>query len=337
MMTENMGNINTNLQDKKSLSRLVFLGMASLVLCVSMFMSVFTPVPLVFAIIIYGRLKGAALGLMGLLISVLMSQFIFPKELLVFLYAGALVMAFVIAEIWFRKMDPIKGIIRFGMGLLLLTGVTLGVSTQFLTKPVKFYIIEEVKSVSAQIQADREKILAEGGEDSKAMVELFSSPEKMADEVISTFPSAIFLVIFFGLWINLLIIIRSQSMLFGDKLYPYTEKDFLSFTMPDYMVWLVIPSLVLAIWGKEYLGTWYEVGGMTALKCLGLFYFFQGFGIYMDFVAFLRITGFFRTFLILFTVVTASWLIALLGLFDVWVNFRKFFKKNNRNDEGDLE
>jgi hypothetical protein len=26
-----------------------------------------------------------------------------------------------------------------------------------------------------------------------------------------------------------------------------------------------------------------------------------------------------------------------LGLFDVWVNFRKFFKKNNRNDEGDLE
>ncbi|MFZ4712273.1 MAG: DUF2232 domain-containing protein [Bacteriovoracaceae bacterium] len=335
-MTENMDHINSGMQDNKGFSRFLFLGLASIVLCISVFMSVFTPVPLVFAIIMYGRLKGLALGLVGLLIAALLSQFLFPKELLVFLYAGALVMAFAIAEIWFRRMAPFQGIVRFGMGFLLLISVAIGVSSQLMTKPLRFYIVEEVKQISTQIQTDREKILAEGGEESRAMVDLFSSPEKMADEVIFTFPSAIFMVIFFGMWINLLIIIRGQSLLFGNKLYPYTEKDFLSFAMPDMMVWLVIPALVLTIWGKEYLGTWYEVGGLTALKCLGLFYFFQGFGIYMDFVAFLRITGFFRTFLILFTVVTASWLIAIIGLFDIWVNFRKFFKKNNRNDEGEL-
>ncbi len=335
MMTENMGNI--HVQPTKGLSRYFFLGMASIVLCVSMFMSVFTPVPLVFAIIMYGRAKGILLGLLGLGASVLLSKFIFPKELLIGLYAAGFVMALAIAEIWLRKIAPFKGILRFGMAMILLIGLGITFTTKTLNLPLRTYIVEEVKKISAQVQVDKEKILAEGGEDSRQMVDLLSNPEKMTDEFIASFPSAVFMVIFFGLWINLLIIIRSQALLFTDKPYPYSERDYLTFNVPDYVVWLVIPAFVLSIWGKELFGPWYDVAGITALKCLGLFYFFQGFGIYMDFVAYLRITGFFRSFLILFTVVTASWLIALVGLFDIWFNFRKYLtKKSNKDDQGDF-
>lgn len=334
MRVENM----TEQTAHKSVGRYFFLGIASLVLCVSLFMSVFTPVPLTMAIVLYGRVKGILLGLLGIAASWGLARLgVFPGTILIGLYALGIIFALIIAEIILRKIPPMKGIISFGFGLLfLLSGV---VFYSVATKKVDFrgLILEQVKVVANEVQAKKQEYIAQGGEESREMVDFMSQPELVVNEVIQTLPSTIFMGIFFGLWINMFIILRSQGLMFRDLEYPHTEKTFLEFTMPDWVIWVVIPSLVLALWGKEY-GAWYEATGMTFLKCLGLFYFFHGFGIYLEFMSNVGLFGFFRTFLILFTVVTASWAISLVGLFDTWFNFRKFFKKNTNNekDEGDL-
>lgn len=337
MRVENMTETTTS----RGVSRYFFLGIASIILCVSLFMSVFTPVPLTMAIVLYGRVKGIFLGLLGIVAAWGLARMgVFPGTILIGLYFIGLIFAIVIAEVILRKIAPMKGIISFGFGLLFLISGAAFYSFAVKKIDIRGIILDQVKVVANEVQAKKQEYIAQGGEESREMVNFMSQPELVVNEVIQTLPATIFMGIFFGLWINMFIILRSQGLMFRDLEYPYKEKDYLEFTMPDWAIWVVIPSLVLALWGKEY-GVWYEATGMTFLKCLGLFYFFHGFGIYLEFISSVGLFGFFRTFLILFTVVTAAWAISLIGLFDTWFNFRKFFKKkmnNNKDekDEGDL-
>ena len=84
----------------------------------------------------------------------------------------------------------------------------------------------------------------------------------------------------------------------------------------------------MTMWG-EFLGEWGPVMGISLLKILGVFYFFQGFGIYVDFLDHVRIFGFLRSILVVLIVLTANQMLALVGLFDMFVNFRKFLKKKD--------
>lgn len=319
---------------KKGVSRYFFLGIASLILCISLFMAVFTPVPLTMAIVLYGRAKGIFLGCLGTVVAWGLSSYVFPGPILVGLYVLALIFAMIIAEIILRKISPMKGIISFGFGFLFLISCTVFYSLAVKKIDLRAIILEQVKVVTTEVQSKKQEYIAKGGEESREMVDFMSQPDLVVNEVIQTLPATIFMGIFFGLWINMFIILRSQTLMFRDLEYPFSEKDYLRFTMPDWAIWVVIPSLVLALWGKELGGVWYETTGFTFLKCLGLFYFFQGFGIYLDFISGMGLFGFFRTFLILFTIVTAAWAISLIGLFDTWFNFRKFLKsKTNNKDE----
>lgn len=320
----------------KGTGRYFFLGMASVVLCLSMFMSIFTPVPLTFAHILYGRARGYLLSILGLVVTAILSQWIFPKEILIILYFIGILISIAASEVWYRKVAPYRGMVIAGALMLALIGVGIFAGVSSLKKPVSFYILEEVQKVSKELNAEREKIVQEGGDESLAMIQFFNKPEAVVQEVIYNFPTFLFIAVFFGLWINLLVMVRSQRMLPLEQEYPYTEKDFFTFTMPDWTLIPLIPALVLAVWGKQYLGVGYELIGFSLLKCLGLFYFFQGFGVYSAFLDYLKIGGFIRSFMVLFTIVTASWIIALVGLFDNWVNFRKWFNRKNKNDEGDL-
>ena len=71
---------------------------------------------------------------------------------------------------------------------------------------------------------------------------------------------------------------------------------------------------------------------MTIIKCLGIFYFFQGFGIFSDLLNFLGVLGFLRTFIVMAVMFTAYPLVAAGGLFDNWFDFRKYFVKPKIED-----
>ena len=69
--------------------------------------------------------------------------------------------------------------------------------------------------------------------------------------------------------------------------------------------------------------------GLTGLSTLGVFYFFQGFGIYLAFLDSFKVTGFVRTLLVVATVMMANKMIAIIGLLDMFLDFKKMINKND--------
>jgi len=115
--------------------------------------------------------------------------------------------------------------------------------------------------------------------------------------------------------------------------YPFGLKDLVRYKVPDFFVWPLIAGLALFL-GAEAIAPWAEVLGGNILACLGIFFFFQGFGVFVDLLSFLGINGFFRSILIVSTVFMGWKVLVLAGLFDIWVDFRRFMK-TKKNDEGD--
>ncbi|MAX67562.1 MAG: hypothetical protein CME66_11555, partial [Halobacteriovoraceae bacterium] len=53
----------------------------------------------------------------------------------------------------------------------------------------------------------------------------------------------------------------------------------------------------------------------------------QGFGIYLAFLDYLRLTGIIRSIMVVITVLSAPQILAVLGVADVFVNFKKLMTK----------
>ena len=116
--------------------------------------------------------------------------------------------------------------------------------------------------------------------------------------------------------------------------YFYTERELLKFKVPEVMVWPFIGVLAILLMGESVVGPEIFLGGKNIFFLLGLFYLFQGLGVFIDLLSLFKVRGFFKSILVVMTIITSYYLLAALGLFDMWVDFRTFFKKrlNNRGD-----
>lgn len=318
-----------------NLSKLVLMGAISLVLCMSFIMSIFAPFPIAFSSVVYGRSKGYGLALVTWAISLLLSIGVFGDMTIFFAYSMSMVVAVGISEIVLRGISPIRGMVKFGAGLVLALSFVLLFIVKGMGVDLRANLVEQIKSNKEIFELQKEKLKqAEGGtqEGTFEMMALLSQPEVLADEILKEAPSYFFIATFLVIWANLFLLLRSNRMI--QKFVPanYTEKDLLNVKVPDHFIWGVIVGFLLVLWGGS-LGTTYPIIGMNILKFLGIFYFFQGFGIYLAFLDFARIGGFFRTVLVMLTIFTAAQFIALVGLFDMFVNFRRFFKRNKNEGE----
>ncbi|MFA5582885.1 MAG: DUF2232 domain-containing protein [Bacteriovoracaceae bacterium] len=313
-----------------STARLLLLGVASVVLCLSFVMAVFAPFPLAMAIILYGRSKGYFTGLLGLGLSFTFAQLVYQDLTLFGFYVCIFIFGVSIAEICLRNLKPIKSLVTVGMMFLSLVfgGFLLTIKTQNIT--VKGFIVEKIQQSEAWFS--EQKQIFEKSPDSGAIqvLELLNDPSKLADEVIKTFPSTIFMGVFLMLWFNTFLILKSRRLLQSGDDFTYSEKSLLHFKVPFGFVGLVIVGLVLAVWGSQLGSPDYETLGFTIIKCLGLFYFFQGFGVFNELLNFVGMRGFFRTLIVIFVIFSANYLIAGIGLFDNWFEFRKYLKKQNK-------
>lgn len=313
-----------------STARLLLLGVASVVLCLSFVMTVFAPFPLAMAIVLYGRAKGYFTGLLGLGLSFAFAQLVYKDLTLVGFYLSIFIFGASIAEIALRNLKPIRSIVTVGMVFLSLMfgGFLLAVKAQNLT--VKGFVVEKIQRSESWFA--EQKAIFEKSPDSGAIqvLELLNDPSKLADEVIKTFPSTIFMGVFLMLWFNTFLILKSRRLLQSGEDFTYSEKSLLHFKVPFGFVGLVIVGLVLAVWGSQLGSPDYETLGFTIIKCLGLFYFFQGFGVFNELLNFVGMRGFFRTLMVVFVIFSANYLIAGIGLFDNWFDFKKYLRKRNK-------
>ncbi len=318
-----------------SLGKYLFLGFISVVLCSSFVMSVFTPLPLCVAFFTFGRQKGYLLGGIGVGLCLLL-QFLMGSYLLIS-YSLYFIFSLCIVEIIYRNLHPVQGLVKLSLYLgggmlflIILFGFSLDGGYEGLIK-------KKINEVHLEIEENRENFLAifQGADRDKVAL-LLDDREKMVKNAVDSLPMIPFLVligIFFCIWVNLLLILRAKTAYLHKVTYDFEVANLIDFKVPDSFIWPFIISLVSFFLSGEQ-------GQLNAL-CKGviftfaLFYFFQGFGIFVDLLNRLRIKGLLRSFLVVFTIYLFHWVLALVGLFDMWVNFKKIFKNKLDIERGD--
>lgn len=328
-----------NINEQLTWGKLFILGLVSVSLCSFAPLSLFSPIPMATAFLLYGRQKGFILaGVTSVLIFLLGTYQPFFYDILV-LYVGAAIYGSLISEVIFRKYHPVRG-------MVIAAGIILGglLSFYMLANLVveDFSFKEQVeKSVMMSLEnVKKAKIEIEtaGGDEARLLNDLLEKPEVLISQIMDWLPLATFMSTFLVLWVGLLAVLRNSLIWRGKLDYPFIAKDLLHFKVPDFFIWPLIIGLMLAIgenfiFGKEvWLGETGVFIGQNILYGLGIFYFFQGVGIYLDILSSMRIFGFLRSFLLIFTVFMAWRILVLVGILDLWIDFRKFFKRKNTKE-----
>jgi predicted signal transduction protein with EAL and GGDEF domain len=298
----------------------------------SVVLSAFSAFPLGLVMVMYGKKRGLLVMAVTFIFSLFISLYVAQSFFLV----GTIVMASIIAVICYetvtKNYDPIKTIAIAGTGIIfLVTGLFFSV-VESQNINVKEVIVTEITKQKTEM----EKVLKEGNEQVESKPESLNlqayleQPEIAADAIIKEFPGYFMMSVFLILWVNLGLLSRSRMIslhLLGQN-KAVTQTNLFAVKLPDQLVMLVAVALGLAAFGDQISETYVTVG-ITLLKVLGVFYFFQGFSIYLAFLNFAKIIGFFRTVLVVLTVFTAGQVLAIAGLLDTFFNFRKFLNKKN--------
>lgn len=311
-----------------STGRLLLLGVSSVILCISFIMSVFAPFPLALAVILYGRTKGILVGVMGLVASFAFATFLYQDLTLFGFYGCVFLFGLGIAEIVMRGFSPVKGLVLFGLGFIALVSVGLTLTIKSTNLTTEQFIVKQIEKSSDKLAEQKKMIEQSSEKDTVDVLQLLDRPDLLAKEIMQSFPSYFFIGVYLMLWFNMFLVLKSRRLLLAAEDYPFTERALLSFKVPFGFVLVLVAGLVLAVWGQEF-GASFESWGVTIIKCLGIFYFFQGFGVFSDLLSFLGVMGFFRTVIVMVVIFTANYLIAAAGLFDNWFEFRKYFVKRN--------
>lgn len=326
----------TRFDQNATAGKLLFLAIISIALCSFGPLALFAPVPLTVAFLLYGRPLTFLLGaistavLWGISVSVKGFPPVFGG-----LYLAAFLYATCVAEIIFRNINPVRGLTFGGLFLVLLSASSIIAYDRISPVTLKEEIHTQTAKLMTDIKKQQKATPGLTGEEAMEFENLVDHPEKLANEIYNSLPSLIFVFSFFGLWVTLFVTLRN-SIIWRYKIqYKFTSADLLRFKAPDYFVWPLIVSLVMVVGADYGLPAGVETIGMNLLYCLGVFYLFQGFGVYNDFLKFIRIGGFVKVLFLVFTLFMAFKFLALLGLFDLWFDFRKFFTKTKK-DEGDI-
>jgi low affinity Fe/Cu permease len=346
--TENSSLGNTDLkaqrkliQGQLSMGKLIFLAAISLLLSVFGPLSLMAPIPLTMAFLLYGKSRALVMGL-GIACLLWALSFGF-KELNQLVYSAgvfslALVYAYLIQSSIRQKIAPMKALIITGAKLLGFWSLLLFVTAAMMNFQVKTKLTEalgeriEYFKTSETYSQQYQTLKNSSAEEAKVLLDTLEKPEMIVEAALNWAPASLFVGTFFSLWLCLFIVMRNSILWRPLWNYPHTIIQMIRFRMPDVFVWPLIAGLVLFL-GGEYIGfTLGEILGGNLLIGLSVFYFFQGFGIVIESLTYFGVLGIFRSLLLVFILFFAWRFVVLIGLFDTWINFRKFLKNK---DEGD--
>ena len=332
----------STLKTKKSLDAnfglLIFLQIFAVILCFGGPLSIFAPVPIILSLLVFGRAPALLFaGIFAALIWYGSSKF--PTESGLFLnsiHLVAVVSAIFIAEIIFRNTNPVKGLIIAGFVFVTVVAGVLISSEKIGNYKIKDQIGNAVDQVVKTIKDNNKEIIEQGNEEARRLKSLISNQNEIVEEIMKYMPSIVFVTSFFALWVSLYAVLRLSKVWRYKILYSFGTRDLITFKTPEYFVYPLIIALVMVVGAYYEVGpTWLEVVGGNILYCLGIFYLFQGFGIFYDFLTFARIGGIFKSAIMAFVLMASFKFLAIVGMFDLWFDFRKYFTKKN-NDEGDM-
>lgn len=318
-----------------SFSKLIFLCVLALLFASLEPFALFASIPFTLSFLLYGKPKTFILGAVGTALTVGLMQIQIYQGSAVGTFPMALIYGYLISQVIKKKVHPVKGILRNGFtmfvvvmgGVLLFNYLQPGGIEGILTPNIQEAATQYYKSLKDVPNAPSEQL--------RQLKDLKDDPSSVVSSILNYGTSAIFIGVFLSIWVGTFVMLKLGPLWRSVHSYPYNIRNLTSFKVPFSFVWPLIIGLVLAVGNAyEQLGDWAEVAGYNILLMLGIFYFFQGFGILSELLNKWRIFGFFRTMVIFFSVIMGYQVLALVGVLDTWVDFRRLFNKKN-NDEGD--
>lgn len=296
-------------------------------------LSLFAPVPLALGILLYGRLKTVLMVLGFAAISLALQPLLAQATWMAISLGTSTLFAGLISEIILRRSEPTRGLIFSGTSLALTLVAIVAAIVWISGVDLSTEINTNVATMFQSVREQNAEVISGGGEEARVLADFLSKPEAFANDIMNWSFAFLFVGIHFTLWVGMFMILRNSLVWRIRHAYPFGLKDLVRYKVPDFFVWPLIAGLALFL-GAEAIAPWAEVVGGNILACLGIFFFFQGFGVFVDLLSFLGIKGFFRSILIVSTVFMGWKVLVLAGLFDIWVDFRRFMK-TKKNDEGD--
>jgi len=324
-------------EEKLPIGKFLFFGIMAMALSSFPPLAIFAPVPLTLVFLLMGRPWGAFLGIFGFAFltgATLRFGFSSAASTLFFI---AFINALLISETIFRKISPAKSLNTIGLVFLGLMILAVGIYAFAVHAQLKNDLVNTIAHIIEKFRNDS-SVATSKTEEAKLIQEMFGNPSEMARQIIQWIPRMTFLSIVFGFWMSFFVILRNAFIWRPKIEYPFVLDDLLKFKVPDYLVYAVIVGLALLL-GETYFGARAVVWGETIIYSLGALYFFQGFGVFLAFLTWMGVWGIFRTMIIAFTLLLAWRVLPIIGLFDLWVDFRKLFErkkeKEKDSDKGD--
>ncbi|MCK5883089.1 MAG: DUF2232 domain-containing protein [Bacteriovoracaceae bacterium] len=139
-------------------------------------------------------------------------------------------------------------------------------------------------------------------------------------------PSIVCIAGAFQVWLGMFFIMlfaRGWRRVVG---YRYSIKAFLDFRNTEY---IIVPFIILL--GAYLFGHYMKIEVLSVfainiLLVMGGFFYLHGFGVYMHLLKFLKLKGIAKLALAIVGIFLLYQMLTIIGVFDLWVNFRKFLK-----------
>jgi len=235
-----------------------------------------------------------------------------------FLFVELLLLGFVLEEFMEKNLSVEKTVTYtagavLAAGVLFLAGYTVVSSTDIHTQ-LTLYLTQNLNFVM--------EFYRDVGVSADQVVILSNAMDRIVYVLVRMVPSVLIVSTLFVVWTNLLAV---RPFLESRKLFYPDFGPLNRWRAPERLVWGVIGSGVLVLAPFDTL----KFVGLNALVVLMVVYFFQGIGIVSHFM---ERKGFPRQFRILVYAIVGLQqalllVVVALGLFDLWVDFRRLNKK----------
>jgi uncharacterized protein YybS (DUF2232 family) len=279
---------------------------------------VLTPLPFLFYFTKLGRFGGGVLFGASLMLALLILSFFNPSilfPLLFFIFAGATGM--MLAEV-LRRSWSIEKTLTVPVAVLLICSGCLLLLHAYQAGETPWQLIENYTSSSVQ---ENIKIYNQLDVSAEQITFIKDHAGQVAALLANIFPAIIAVGASLMVWLNLF---AARFLFRRHGLYYPDFGDLSHWKAPEKMVWLLIAAggmLFIPLVAVKYTG-------MNLLIICLYIYLFAGFSIIGYFFKMKRVPVFFKVLFYLLVLIQQYLLlfVAVLGLFDLWADFRKLLK-----------
>ena len=293
---------------------IIFLGIFALTLAVpplGLVVSIILPAPIILIFLANGRRAGWITAALLFLILLALAG---PNQAIVFLGEFA-VMAIIMAEA-IKANFPFEKCIIFSatgaavVSLTLLLSVHAGgekSASEFFQEQIKKSIEQTLESVE------------DAGKDQAEMEATLKFAEESSKKFASAYPAFLAVGSLLTAIINFLAVMFIWPRFYGTALF--SSVNFSKWVLPDQFVWPLILSGLVAFFASDGL----QLLGINLLIIFLVIYFLQGMVIVLDLLRNKNVPVFLRIiiFIIIFTQPLFIGILIGMGVFDLWVDFRK--------------